>query len=76
MGLKGFYINNQNNLYENIKEAIDYNGPVLVHCKIVKNGIMSSLVAPGGGLDEQILNFNCDPDCRIKENLKEKLPPS
>jgi len=65
MGLKSFYIDNQINLYKTLSEAINYKGSCIIHCKIKKNGFMTTLIKPSRGLDEMIFNFDCDPDCNV-----------
>ena len=62
MKLKAYYVDKQTELHDTVKNAIEYDkGACLIHCKIVENGIASTLVPPGKGLHEQMLNFDCSP---------------
>ena len=68
-GIKSLYCDKPNNLNKIINKFINYNGPILLECKVV-NDICTPLVTPGGGLDEMIFK----KDYLNKITLKGETP--
>tara|TARA_B110000037_G_scaffold221536_1_gene292876 strand:+ start:1754 stop:3544 length:1791 start_codon:yes stop_codon:yes gene_type:complete len=64
-GIKSLYCEEPTKLESTINKFINYNGPILMECK-VENDICTPLVKPGGGLDEMI--FKKDYLNKIKMN--------
>ena len=54
-GIKGMVCNSQSGLADKISEFLEYDGPVLLECKVEKDYCLP-LVKPGAGLDEMILH--------------------
>lgn len=51
-GIKGITISDPQELKHQLKEAIEYNGPVLIDCKIYQSEIVTPMVPPGKGIHE------------------------
>ena len=54
-GIKGMVCNSRDDLAMKIYEFLEYDGPVLLECKVEKDYCLP-LVKPGAGLDEMILH--------------------
>lgn len=53
-GIKGYVIDNPATAKEQLAEALAYDGPVLVDCRVKQLELVTPMVAPGAGLDEMI----------------------
>lgn len=56
-GVKGVRINDNNEIDSVIKEAVDYNGPVVVDCRISPDSNVLPMIPPGGSADDIIETF-------------------
>ena len=56
-GVKGMRISNNDEIDSVIKEAIDYNGPVVVDCLISPDSNVLPMIPPGGSADDIITTF-------------------
>lgn len=56
-GVKGLRINTNDEVDSVIKEAIDYNGPVVVDCHISPDSNVLPMIPPGGSADDIIETF-------------------
>jgi acetolactate synthase-1/2/3 large subunit len=52
--IKGVVIDNHENAVQLLKEAIHYNGPVLIDCRVPQNECVYPMVAPGAGLHQMV----------------------
>ncbi|MBM7572173.1 acetolactate synthase large subunit [Aquibacillus albus] len=52
--IKGLKINTQEELIKNLPEIFDYNGPVVVDCRVLQQENVYPMIAPGKGLNEMI----------------------
>ncbi|SDH35265.1 acetolactate synthase, large subunit [Alteribacillus persepolensis] len=50
--IKGWKVENPNDMQQTLKEALDYNGPVLVDCRVAKEENVYPMIAPGSGHHE------------------------
>lgn len=51
-GIKGMTISNPTLLEKQLREAIEFDGPVLIDCRIYQNEIVTPMVPPGKGIHE------------------------
>lgn len=56
--VKGLRIENNDQIESVVKEALAYNGPVLVDCRISPDSNVLPMIPPGGSSDDIIMNFN------------------
>ena len=56
-GVKGLRINTNDEIDAVIKEAVDYNGPVVVDCRISPDSNVLPMIPPGGSVDDIIETF-------------------
>jgi acetolactate synthase-1/2/3 large subunit len=54
-GMKGLEINNKDEVEDVLNQALNSNGPVLVHCKIHEDDKVFPMVAPGEAIDSLIM---------------------
>lgn len=52
--IKGVFIDNHEKAVQLLKEAIHYNGPVLIDCRVSQNECVYPMVAPGAGLHQMV----------------------
>ena len=57
-GVKGMRINTNDDIYSVLKEALEYNGPVLVDCRISPDSNVLPMIPPGGAHTDIIEKFN------------------
>ena len=57
-GVKGMRINTNDDIDSVIKEALEYNGPVLVDCRISPDSNVLPMIPPGGAHTDIIEKFN------------------
>lgn len=57
-GVKGLKINTNDDIDAVLKEAFEYNGPVLVECRISKDSNVLPMIPPGGAHTDIIEVFN------------------
>jgi acetolactate synthase I/II/III large subunit len=55
-GIKALRIESEDQIESVLKQAIDYDGPVLVHCTIDNNEKVLPMVAPGQSIDRLVMN--------------------
>lgn len=56
-GVKGMRISTNDEIDSVIKEAVDYNGPVVVDCRISPDSNVLPMIPPGGSADDIIVKF-------------------
>lgn len=56
-GVKGMHINKNEEIDAVIKEALDYNGPVVIDCRISPDSNVLPMIPPGGSSDDIITTF-------------------
>lgn len=56
-GVKGLRISTNDEIEAVIREAFDYNGPVVVDCRISPDSNVLPMIPPGGSADDIIVNF-------------------
>lgn len=56
-GVKGVRINNNDEIDAVIKDAVDYNGPIVVDCRISPDSNVLPMIPPGGSADDIIETF-------------------
>lgn len=56
-GVKGVRITNNDEIDSVIKDAVDYNGPVVVDCRISPDSNVLPMIPPGGSADDIIETF-------------------
>lgn len=56
-GVKGMHINKNEEIDAVIKEAIAYNGPVVIDCRISPDSNVLPMIPPGGSSDDIITTF-------------------
>ncbi len=57
-GIKGMRINTNDDIDSVLKEALEYNGPVLVDCRISPDSNVLPMIPPGGAHTDIIEKFN------------------
>ena len=57
-GVKGMRINTNDEIDAVLKEAFEYNGPVLIDCRISKDSNVLPMIPPGGAHTDIIEEFN------------------
>ncbi len=57
-GVKGLRINTNEEISSVLDEALSYNGPVVVDCRISPDSNVLPMIPPGGSADDIILEFN------------------
>ncbi len=56
-GVKGVRINNNDEVDSVIKDAVEYNGPIVVDCRISPDSNVLPMIPPGGSADDIIEKF-------------------
>lgn len=56
-GVKGMHINKNEEIDAVIKEAVAYNGPVVIECRISPDSNVLPMIPPGGSSDDIITTF-------------------
>lgn len=54
-GIKGIHINKASQVNERLREAIDYQGPVLIHAEVVKEGNVFPMIPAGKSAYEMLV---------------------
>src|SRR5699024_11662348 len=57
-GIKGLRLENNDPIESVVKEALEYQGPILVDCRISPDSNVLPMIPPGGSSDDIIMNFN------------------
>ena len=57
-GIKGLRLENNDQIESVVKEALEYQGPILVDCRISPDSNVLPMIPPGGSSDDIIMNFN------------------
>ncbi|WP_053219886.1 acetolactate synthase large subunit [Virgibacillus senegalensis] len=53
-GIRGYRIDNQEDLVNLLPEVIDYNGPVVLDCRVLQQENVYPMIAPGKGLHQML----------------------
>ncbi len=57
-GVKGLRINKNEEISSVLDEALTYNGPIVVDCRISPDSNVLPMIPPGGSVDDIIVDFN------------------
>ena len=66
----GLRVSDPSKLEETLKQAFDYDGPVLVDVRVARLECVFPMVAPGGSIDEMLGGV---PGCPVSEMLDDDL---